>query len=582
MLSTTEVRMGDVALTGAIADALSRTSIFRHVEPHVVEQLSAAGACARVCAGELVLRRGEAGDAFYVVRSGLLEVLGDDDERRVRLLRAGAPFGELSLLSGRTRAGTVRAVRDSEVWRLPRDAFDAALAEHASFARGMVQALTALFVESARAPTTPAGSPRVFAVVPLYDAPVRAIVDVFVATLGPSCAVCDGAPSGTVDDWGIAVDALERAHDCVVLVASRERDDWYHFCAREADRVLLVARAGTVTAPVYTPRPPDLLVLGDAASGAVTATLRDLRLRAHHLARSEQDRAVARAIRRLAGRSLGLVLSGGGARGAAHIGVLSALDAAGIEVDRFGGTSMGALVGALAAQGRTPAEIERALRVALVDERPFSDYALPRVALIRARRARSMLERFFGDMAIEALAHDFYCVSADLVTAAPVVHRRGPVATAVGASMSLPGIAPPVRDGERLLIDGGVLDGLPVDEMAAANEGPVIAVDVLTRHPPGSSTSSRRRGPALPGILETVARSSTLASRGRADASRRRAALAIVPDLAGIGLLDFAKFDTAVGAGRRAAEAGLSQCPDALPASPEAVIAGSEGEPTWP
>jgi predicted acylesterase/phospholipase RssA len=200
-----------------------------------------------------------------------------------------------------------------------------------------------------------------------------------------------------------------------------------------------------------------------------------------------------------------------------------------------------------------------------VERKPFSDYAIPRVALIRAKRARSLLDRLFGTAAVEELPRDFFCVSADLVSAETVVHRRGSLVTAVGASMSLPGLSPPIRDGDRLLVDGGVLDNLPIEVMAATDEGPVIAVDVLARGLPGARRASRSaRSGGLPSIVETLARSSTLASRGRADRQRALATLAIVPDLDDVGLLDFGRFDAIVDAGRRATEKALIDAPSAL------------------
>jgi predicted acylesterase/phospholipase RssA len=259
------------------------------------------------------------------------------------------------------------------------------------------------------------------------------------------------------------------------------------------------------------------------------------------------------------GHSVGIVLSGGGARGIAHIGALQAFVDAGVTIDRVGGTSMGALVGALFASGRSPSELAATLRRELVDRRPFADYAIPRNALIRARRARSMLERLFGATAIEELARTFFCLSADLVAAESVVHRRGPLAIAVGASMSLPGIAPPIPDGDRLLVDGGVLDNLPIEVMLATDDGPVIAIDVLARGVPGARRSPRSaRGPQLPSIVETLARSSTLASRRRADRQRALANLVIAPDLNDVGLLDFARFDEIIDAGRRATVEALA------------------------
>ena len=155
-----------------------------------------------------------------------------------------------------------------------------------------------------------------------------------------------------------------------------------------------------------------------------------------------------------------------------------------------------------------------------------------------------MLERTFGGAHVEDLPLDCFAVSADLSTAEIVVHRRGPVVEAVGASMSLPGLAPPVRSGTRLLVDGGVLNNVPVDVMAATGEGPVIAVDVMTRARLGSPTR-------MPSILETLARATVIGSHYQAATRLGFASLVIAPDVGTVGLLDFARFAELVESGRR-------------------------------
>ena len=137
---------------------------------------------------------------------------------------------------------------------------------------------------------------------------------------------------------------------------------------------------------------------------------------------------------------------------------------------------------------------------------------MPRVALIKGRNARSMLACTFAGDNIEELPLDYFCVSADLVTADVVVHRQGLVADAVAASMSMPGIAPPIADKGRLLIDGGVLDNLPVDVMAATGEGPVIAIDVMGRGRDARFARLPSANQRLPGIVDTLARATVLGS----------------------------------------------------------------------
>jgi predicted acylesterase/phospholipase RssA len=187
-----------------------------------------------------------------------------------------------------------------------------------------------------------------------------------------------------------------------------------------------------------------------------------------------------------------------------------------------------------------------ACRTELINRRLFRDFTWPRTALIRAQRARAMLERLFGDARLEDLDLDCFTVSADLGTAEVIVQRHGLVVEAVGASMSLPGLAPPVRVAGHLLVDGGVLNNVPVDVMAATGEGPVIAVDVMTRLPVGSTTR-------LPSIIETLARATVIGSHHQADARLSGADVVIVPNVGRVGLLEFTRFDELVEAGRRAA-----------------------------
>jgi NTE family protein len=545
-----------------LVGALARTRLFSTLDRRLVKRLANAIQPLAVRAGESVITEGEEGDTFYVVRSGLLEVVTGPAEQRIRLLRAGEPFGELALLGSRTRTATIRALRDSEVLCLPRETFDELLASEAEFARAMVRALTQLVFESR--PHQPRAELAVIAIAPLHaDAPVADVVNAFKAALAPATVYEVGPqPDATRSEWAPTIEAVERDHDVVLLVASHQRDEWFNFCVREADRVVAVADRSATIEPLDRTIRTDLVLFGSNRNGAVGPILARLEPRAHHLVdRADQAAGLGRAVRRITDRSIGIVLSGGGARGFAHIGVLQALADAGVTIDRFAGVSMGSLVGALAARQLSPAQISMSLRHELVDRKPFSDYGIPRISLIRANRARAMLERLFGAAQIEELAHDYFCVSADLVAAEPVVHRSGSLVIAVGASMSLPGLAPPLRDGPRILVDGGVLDNLPVETMIRAEGGPVIAVDVMGRGMPGARRS-KRNDEQLPSLLETVARSTTLASRGRAEAQRDLATVTIIPELRDIGLLDFARFDAVVEAGRRAAQDALV---DALP-----------------
>ncbi|MGL6278701.1 MAG: patatin-like phospholipase family protein, partial [Gaiella sp.] len=315
---------------------------------------------------------------------------------------------------------------------------------------------------------------------------------------------------------------------------------------------LLVAQAGSST---EGPAPEaDLVLLGPFPGDELRTLLDAVAPRTHHrLATTEpSDPGVGRLARRLVGRSLGVVLSGGGARGYAHIGVLDVLEEEGVVVDRYAGCSMGALIAAMAAAGWGAREIRDRCDEELVRRSPFNDYTLPRVALIRSRKAARMLERLFEGLVIEELAKPLVTVSADLLSSTVVEHRRGSVIEAVGASMSIPGLVPPLSRGSQLLVDGGVLNNLPVDTLAADDEGPVVAVDVVRQ------VGGRLDATApVPTILETLSRATVLGSVERAERNRSLALCVISPDVQDVQLREFSALDRAVEAGRIAARAAL-------------------------
>jgi NTE family protein len=356
------------------------------------------------------------------------------------------------------------------------------------------------------------------------------------------------------DDWGAEVAALEEEHAAVVLLAL-EDGPWRDFCVRQSDRVLAVA-TGPPAAEVRLPEGCDIAFLGADAARSLPAWRTRVALRTHHVVAPDDPGSPARVARRLAGTSLGLVLSGGGARGFAHLGVLDVLSRESLEIDRVGGTSMGAFIAAMAALGWEPERMIETCKAELAQRAPFSDYTVPRHALTRARRVESMLHRVFGDVTLEELSRPLFTVSADLITGQMVVHRDGPLADAVGASMTIPGLAPPRAHEAQLLIDGGIINNLPIDLMVAEEPGPVVAVDVMRRIVAEDLRATVRA--SLPTILETISRATVLGSIERAEANRELAGVVISPEVHDVSLRDFRRIDEVIDAGRRAAEASLA------------------------
>lgn len=525
--------------------------------------------------GDWLMRKGDPGDALYVVDTGRLEVvLGehegvepeDDEEVRVlRVLGRGATVGELALVTGDPRSASVRATRDSTLYRLSYDDFHALLDDSPAFGHALVKVLGRQLQASGGFPgDVPA--PKTTAFIPLQEeVNLDLLAEVVRRAFGPllDVAVLDQhtAEQGSAAGWGHTLDALEQEHDRVLLVAQSTDTPWRRFCVRQADRLVCVTRPELPPhdRPMPRLRGCDLVLVGPEYPAEIAdAWIDRLKPRSRHRVWTTPESVrvpdALRAARRLAGRSLGLVLGGGGARGYAHLGVLEVLEENGISVDRIGGTSMGGIVASLYAYGLN-AEQRRRAAAAFFSRRVRHRYQVPpRSALARTEGAEEMMNKVFGDAMIETLPIDLYTVAADMVEAEMVVQRRGRVADAALSTARIPAMLPPGRFDGRLLVDGGLIRNLPVGVMADMEEGPVVAIEVGGRFEPEIGDDGLR---GLPGVGETLMRSVLLGSAATAESVTSRADLLIEPEVSGLKMLAFHEIDKAVEIGRRAAEENL-------------------------
>jgi EmrB/QacA subfamily drug resistance transporter len=563
------------------ADFLARVPMFAGLDTALRNTLAQRARPVRVAAGEWLFREGESGDALYILRAGRMHVVEDATGAMIREIGRGDAVGELALLTGEPRAASVRAARTTDLLAIYRDDFEELL--HA--APALPLALSRTLAEQLREMRGPAQSTR----------PRPTTVAVLAAERGlPSDAIAAGltaalarhldttllgsrdAPSSANGSepaglYGPLLDRAEGQHDLVVLDAGAAPDDdgWSSFCLQQADRILVLAAGGlpAAVADRHELRGCDLVgydvAPGSGALDGVAAALDPVET--HVLRPDELDADLARLARRVAGRSVGIVLSGGGARAFSHIGVLEELVAAGVTIDRVAGVSMGSFVGALFAMGLDAEEIDARCFEEWVQRRPLGDYTLPRHALIRGERARAMLDRTFGTLAIEELPRSFMSGSTELRSGSLSVARWGPLYEAVGFSVCLPVVAPPQVRGRELFIDGSLVDNLPVRVMADMGEGPVIAVDVkpTSEHQNGASRPSAAAS-RPPRLGETLTRVLLLGSANTSEAARRHADLVIAPRAEGVSLLEFHQIDVARAAGRAAAREALEDAPGIL------------------
>jgi NTE family protein len=534
-------------------------------------------------AGMPVLLAGEAPDGVWFLISGSLAAFKPAERSGHQLLgyiRPGEPVGEMALIAREPHSSSVFAMRDSELLKVNPQAFERLVHAHPQ----LMQHMARLMLTRARMQprSNPRAEPKVYALIatsPTIDLRLRArTLQTALKRLGKTATIIGDEAEGMEAAW---FDALEHDNDAVFLITPIADTPWFRTCVRQADRIWVLARADArPSTPLLPPEDPsparqfrlvDVILLHHG-SERTAATTDEWRLscdaaRLFHW-RGLEDADSARLARVISGRSVGLVLSGGGARAYAHIGVVRALREAGQPFDILGGTSMGALIAACVAMGWDDDEIEWRIRKAFVESNPLGDYVLPVVALTRGRRVEDRLKEHFGDTLIEDLSVPFFAVSTNLITSSIRVHRAGLLRRALRASISLPGILPPVVEGENgLLVDGAVLKNFPVDVLKDLHRGPIIGVDVALREgidaedfrdPPGFFGWVAAHGwQSPPPIASLLMRAATLAVdpwEGRSGAD-----LLIAPEMPDIDLRDWKRFDEAVAAGYESAVAALQR-----------------------
>ncbi|WP_257350576.1 patatin-like phospholipase family protein [Pseudalkalibacillus decolorationis] len=173
---------------------------------------------------------------------------------------------------------------------------------------------------------------------------------------------------------------------------------------------------------------------------------------------------------------VGLALGSGGARGFAHIGVLKALHEARIPIHLIAGSSMGALVGSLYCIGHKPDEMIKMAK--MFRRKYYIDYTVPRMGFVSGHKVKQLMHALTHGKRIEELDIPLSIIATDLLKGEKVVLKEGPVSDAVRASIAVPGIFVPHQIGEKLLVDGSVIDRVPVSVLQEMGADIVIAVDI--------------------------------------------------------------------------------------------------------
>lgn len=518
-------------------------------------------------AGHTLFRQGAAPEAMYLVIAGSLGVytFGPSHERQlIAVIEAGETVGEMAVLSGTPRSATVIAIRDCELLMLTKARFDLLQKHEPELMTGINRILVHRLRQVSRG-TGMRLEPKTAAILPVIpEIESRPVADKLAEMLEAEGDRVFVVQPEDHDKPGVWFHQKEMEHDRVLLCGDFGSEDWIRKCVRQADRIMILAQS---SGQAVTQLPPDLLqqradhqlvdlVLLHGADEKIPAGTRKWRelmpVNRHFHIRERNNDDWERLARVVGGRALGVVLSGGGARAYAHIGALKAIAESGLHIDFIGGASMGAIIAAGLAMGWTIDEMANNVQEAFVTSNPLSDLTVPLVSLVKGTKVERLMEDYFGDTDITDLWLPFYCVSSNLSNGELHVHWEGRLRNALRASIALPGVLPPVIEDGHVLVDGAVMNNLPVDVMRSLHRGPIIAVDVTrdwALRP--EMLAITQRGSFMqrlmhPPILSILMRAGTVSSDAEIEKQADNADLVVEPPLGDIDIRDWRAFERTV------------------------------------
>ncbi|MEZ4956365.1 MAG: patatin-like phospholipase family protein [Saprospiraceae bacterium] len=551
-----------------------------------------------------LFQQGDEANSLFILISGRLQVvmdLKDGTQKMIGEITRGETVGEMAIFTGEKRSASILAVRDSVLVEISKEAFEEMITRYPT----MVMNITRLIIERLKQRNTTERNS--YKVVNVALVPICHQVDIadFASRLSDKMNRYGKARRLSATKVGRLLDEPEIAHaspedmsnyhrlsswldeqealnDYVIYQAEYTPTEWTKRCLRQADEILLIGHEdGSPSAsPIeqalldsfykITTAAKTLILLhpnnGKDIYSGTSKWLEVRKVRTHHHMKEQSEKDMERLSRFLTGHAIGLVLSGGGAKGMAHIGIYKALMDYGFPIDMVGGTSIGSIIAGLIAMGWSVEKIEDKCRgYFMSNPTPLSDYnILPLISLLKGKKLDDMLLHAFEDHEIADLNLNFFCVSTNLTRTTSSTHFNGNLRRSIRSSISLPGIFPPVIHEGDLHIDGGIFNNLPIDIMGNLGVGRIIAVDFDLDQQAECNVAympstwqiikdkfTKKLKYNIPSLMSTIIQATTLNSDFRSRQMRLQADIFLNPDLSRFGLMEWKKYDEIVEMGYR-------------------------------
>jgi len=564
--------------------------IFGPLQENMVKEIEANITWISLPGNEYLFHEGEEDNSLYFVVSGRLRAFKESKSGDVRVLAEiarGECIGEIGIITGNARTASIQAVRDCELVKLSRQAFENIAVKYPQ----VILALSKIVLHRLQTGTETKKTDRHCINIGVMAAGRFNVPPDFIShftaalvKLGPTLHLSEhilydrlgtSVEDAVLEAW---LEEQESKYRFILFEIGSRSSDWEKWSLRQTDHIIRVADGQGDPAPNSM---ENTLESGSAGGNSARHTLVILHpenttipngtcawlafrnVTAHYHIRHKNNADYMRLGRILAGKAVGLVLGGGGARGFAHIGVIKALEEAGVPIDLIGGTSMGSIIAGQYAMGWDYTTMLERNQDLFIQKKPLRDYTLPVISVLSGRKFDRMAKSVCGDTCIEDVWINYFCVACNLATCDVHVSRSGPIWQAFRASSSLPGILAPVMKDKQPHIDGGILNNLPGDIMRQTDAGKIIVVDVnpvddMTYHwdkiPSHWKVLMSRILPfkepiSVPDIMTVMMRTTIINSIYNTAKVKKNSDLFLQPPVENFSLLAFKAFKRIVAAG---------------------------------
>lgn len=507
---------------------------FSELKPQELDKLQDVGLIKEYRKGEIIYRQDQEVTALYVLLSGKVVTftLVEGKEKQLDVLHRGKIFGIISMMTGSTHSVTARALFDTMVFEISKDNFKPMLDKVPElafyFSRILARRVKSRYGEKEifeskviciASPSNP----------DLNTTFASDLIDVFRDQISKSVKVLEVGQNPAFDaggrdfqfykfdsvdrrKWSLVISDLVERYSYVFVIINVVDDDELLKFLSQADTALFLSLRNTASLKKTSLLLKRMVKMFNSQEGELKVVLVDdqdldidtvksilkgevfgvLGLKDKNPSLYQQT--LRRFSRTLADRKVGLVLGSGGALGIAHIGVISVLEEQGIPVDMVCGSSVGALVAALWAAGYTAQELEN-IAYRFKEKNPFFsiiDINIPTMSIFKGKKFDRMLFELFGERTFQDLARELRVVSFDFWSKKEVVIKEGKLCDAVRASCSFPGFFSPLVKGDAILLDGGILQPLPVSALVAEHIPKIIAVSLSSAYADMSSLKKKR------------------------------------------------------------------------------------------